>query len=393
MDTINRNSSKATIKQLLAWFFAILFVITAIGFIFSYFPTRRLLNPDFYKQALKDVSIYQRLPESIAGQLATNLTKDDEEGKSTIHFLLLDQTEWETILIELINPDWVQSQTENVIDQFFSILLNSPDPVNTPVEISLLEVKSRLGGPEGIQAFNQIIDAQIPCSVDQLMGLLQLGLGMETSIESILCRPPDYVLAELNPLVNSFLGAATAQIPDQLTFYLPLSALETTKSGLSTDFNQGKIPEPIKNLRRINTFVSWSPLLPLVLVTLVTIFAIRSIQDLLQWWGGMFLISGLVSLILSLVLFPITDWGLSTLVPGEVSSDFGLTTILFQIGLGELSRYLANELIMSVVIPAGVLAIIGLTLLLVSYFLAKRRLPSNTQITGTSRPIDKIADS
>jgi hypothetical protein len=393
LDTTKQNSNKATIYHLLAWFFAILFVITTIGIVFSFFPARRLLSPDLYKQALEDVRVYQKLPETIAEQLATNLTHADGEANSKVYLLLLDETEWESILINLINPDWMQSQTENVIDQIFTILLNSPDPINTPIKVSLLDVKSRLGGQEGSQAFNQILDAQIPCSIDQLMGLLQLGLGMETSIETLLCRPPDYILSELNPVVESFLTAATAQVPDYITFYLPLSTLGSPTPGLTSDINQEVIPEAIKNLRRINTLVSWSPLLPLALIILVTIFAVRTFKDLLQWWGGMLLTAGLISLILSLVLFPIANWGFSTFIPSEISSDVGLTTMFVQMGLGDLSRYLAKELVLSVVIPAGVLAIIGFVLLLGFYFLAKNNSRANTQITKTSGSIYKISDS
>ena len=107
----------------------------------------------------------------------------------------------------------------------------------------------------------------------------------------------------------------------------------------------------------------------------------------------MFLTAGLISLLLSLVLFPIADWVLNTFIPSEIDSDYGLTMMLFQMGIGDLFRYLADELIFSILIPAGILAIIGFTMVLASYFLAKRNSESNTQITATSRPIDKIADN
>lgn len=381
MGTPKQPATHISINQLLAWIFAILFVISTIGVIFSFFPSRRLLNPDLYKQALEDVRIYQRLPESIARQLAANLTQVDEATNSTensgVYLLLLDQSEWESILIGLINLDWLQSQTENVIDQFFTILLKSPDPINSPIEVSLLEVKNRLAGPEGVQAFNQILEAQIPCSIEQLMGLLQMGLGMETSIESLLCRPPDYVLTELDPLVESLLIAATAQVPDQITFHLPLSLLESSTSGITREIKSGLIPAPIRYLRLINTFVSWSLLLPIALIILVTAFAVRSLKELLLWWGGTFITAGLISLVLSLALFPIANCGFSKFIPTEINGNFDLSAILLQIGLGDLSRYLANELIMSIVVPASFLTFIGFALLLGFYLHSKSTSPNN----------------
>lgn len=397
MGTPERSSKRININRLLAWFFAVLFILSTIGIIFTFFPTRKLLSPDFYKQALEDVRIYQRLPESIAQQLASNFTQNSE-GSSLIenppvYLLILDQEEWESILIDLIDPTSLQTQTENILDQFFNILLTSPDPVNTPIEVSLLDVKNRLGGPEGIQAFNQILNAQEPCSIDQLMGLLQLGLGMETSIDSLLCRPPDYIISELNPVVETFLSAAVAQVPDQLSFYLPLSVLDSSLGVNSANLTQGEIPAPIKTLRRTNTIISWSLLLPLVLIILMTIFAVRSLRDLLSWWGGTFLTAGLISLILSVFLFPVASWGFNNFVPSEFISNYGLIAFLVQMGIGDLSRELTDMLIMSVVIPAGVIASFGFALLLGLYLLTKSSPPNNVQLIESANPMSDSADS
>lgn len=397
MGTPERSSKRININRLLAWFFAVLFILSTIGVIFTFFPTRKLLSPDFYKQALEDVRIYQRLPESIAQQLASNFTQNSE-GSSLIenppvYLLILDQEEWESILIDLIDPTSLQTQTENILDQFFNILLTSPDPVNTPIEVSLLDVKNRLGGPEGIQAFNQILNAQEPCSIDQLMGLLQLGLGMETSIDSLLCRPPDYIISELNPVVETFLSAAVAQVPDQLSFYLPLSVLDSSLGVNSANLTQGEIPAPIKTLRRTNTIISWSLLLPLVLIILMTIFAVRSLRDLLSWWGGTFLTAGLISLILSVFLFPVASWGFNNFVPSEFISNYGLIAFLVQMGIGDLSRELTDMLIMSVVIPAGVIASFGFALLLGLYLLTKSSPPNNVQLIESANPMSDSADS
>jgi hypothetical protein len=250
-------------------------------------------------------------------------------------------------------------------------LLISPDPVNTPIVISLKEVKSRLAGPEGTQAFQHILEAQPPCSVNQLLGLLQLGLGLPASIDTLLCRPPDYIISELTSIAESFLSSAVDQVPDQVTVELPEKLLESSVSGSSLDPNQGVIPDTIRNLRRINTTILWSPVIPLVFLFLITILAVRSLNDFLLWWGGSLLAAGLISLIFSLSLFPATNWAFSRLIPHESGTYFGLTNILIQLGVGDLSRELASRLVMSVVIPASVITIIGFSLLLAFYLLAR----------------------
>jgi hypothetical protein len=375
LGTTKTPSEQNKFTLILAGIFVVLFILSTVAVVFSFFPTRQILNPDFYKQTLADEQIYQNLPRVIAQQLASSITQDGEGSSLTdnpsINFLILSQEEWESIIIDLLDPNWLQTQTENIIDQFFDILLISPDPVNTPIVISLKEVKSRLAGPEGTQAFQHILEAQPPCSVNQLLGLLQLGLGLPASIDTLLCRPPDYIISELTSIAESFLSSAVDQVPDQVTVELPEKLLESSVSGSSLDPNQGVIPDTIRNLRRINTTILWSPVIPLVFLFLITILAVRSLNDFLLWWGGSLLAAGLISLIFSLSLFPATNWAFSRLIPHESGTYFGLTNILIQLGVGDLSRELASRLVMSVVIPASVITIIGFSLLLAFYLLAR----------------------
>jgi hypothetical protein len=361
-----------------AWIFAILFVISAIGVIFSYFPTRKLLNPDFYKSALENVRFYERLPESIAQQLAANLTQGGTGTSSPVYLLLLNQQEWESILTGLLNPDWLQTQTENILDQFFDILLVSADPLHTPINISILEIKNSLAGGEGIQAFNQILNAQEDCSLDQVMGLLQLGLGMEAQIATLLCKPPDYIISELNPIVQAILSAAVTQVPDQVSFTLPTAMQLSSKAGSPQELSPGELPEFISSLRRTNTMISRSPLLPITFLLLVSVFAVRSLREFLRWWGGTLLTAGGISLIILLILYLTMDWSLGRFVPIPLSV-YGLPPLLVQMGLVELSQELATNLALSIAIPAGILTILGILMLLGDYLLRQRTQPSKPQ--------------
>jgi hypothetical protein len=365
-----QSQKQNSILIVFAWIFAVLFIISSIGLIFSYFPTRKLLDPDFYKNALVSVGIYERLPESIAGQLASNLSQGIMGTDSPVYLLLLNQQEWESILTGLINPAWLQAQMENILDQFFDILLDSPDPLNTPITISILELKKRLAGGEGVQAFDQILKAQPDCSFDQVMGLLQLGLGMETQIDTLLCKPPDNVISELNPLVEALLTNGVAYVPDEISFTLPAAMLQSSTAGNPQEISPGELPEYIQTLRFTNKLISWTPVLPIIFLLLVTVFAVRSIRDFLLWWGGTFLAVGGTSLILLLILYFTMDLSLGYFLPVPLRV-FRLPSLLMQIGLIELSQELVNGILMSILIPAGILAILGILLLLGTYLIPK----------------------
>ena len=66
--------------------------------ILSFFPVGKILNPQFYKQALEDANIYQRLPQAFANELAVNLTTAEGDSNSEIPLVILSDQEWETIL-------------------------------------------------------------------------------------------------------------------------------------------------------------------------------------------------------------------------------------------------------------------------------------------------------
>jgi hypothetical protein len=383
LDTTQVGSKHSTFISLLSWFFAVLFVLSAIGVIFTFFPIGKLLNPDFYQQALEKENIYQRLPESIAAQLANTLSSPMSGQDAEISLLTLDEQEWEGILLELIGPAWLQSQSETILDQVFDILLVSPDPLNTPLEISVKEIKQRLAGPEGIQAINQIIEAQPPCSVEQLLGVLQAGLGIETSIDSLLCRPPDFILSELNPFVEAFLDSTAGQIPDQVQFYLPLPKPQTEVSEIVHD-PVPEIPETLQTLRQINTLVTWSPLLPIAFLIILSLLAVRSLRDFMTWWGGTLFTAGIISLIFSFFIFPTMNWGFAALVPIDLKDLISLSELLGQFGFVDIFQELVNQLLLSIRIPASILSAIGFALLLGVFLLHRNTANLETKPANAS---------
>ena len=392
MDIRSKSSDNRILAKLLAGFFASLFIFSTVLVLLTFFPARQLLNPDFYKQTLADQGIYDRLPEYIAKQLAADIStgicfenpelpscKTEEGSSSTndlpIYFLILDQEEWESILTTIIEPAWLQTQTEHIIDQFFDVLLTSEDPANTPILVSLVELKSRLAGPEGTQALLLILNAQPSCTVEQLLGLLQLGLGLPTNIETLLCRPPEYVLSELTPVIEIFLSGAVDLVPDQLSLSLPESAIASPQPG-NLQVSRGSIPKPIQVLRATRSVISISPLLSLLLISLVTIIVVRSVRDLLLWWGISFLAAGMITMFMALILLPAMNWTVAQLLPDQVETWLGISNLLDELGMWDMLNELTGRLLNSILIPAGVVSLIGLLLLLGLLLLKDRKSPT-----------------
>lgn len=378
---------RKTSLTILAWIFAILFIISSIGVLYSYFPTRKLLKPDFYQGALEKVDIYQRLPEAIAGRLAAYLSPGADQSETRVAIMIFDQADWEALLVKIIDPSWLKTQSESILEQFIYLLLSSPDPVNTPLEISVEEIKQRLAGAEGAAAVDQIIEAQPPCSLDQLLGLVQTGLGMESQLDSLLCRPPEFVLSELDPMVETFLSTATSQVPDKVRFYLPQSALGESNPESLPISTPELLPEPIRILRQANRLISWSPLLPLFFLLVLTVIVVRSPRDFFAWWGGTLFSAGLVSLCLLLIMVPAAKFAFNTYLPTALGNLSNLPEFLVEIGLIDLYQELASHLLRSIVIPASAISAAGFIFLVIAYILGRNSRnpkPHDQQFAGQS---------
>jgi hypothetical protein len=115
LSTPKTTSDQNKFNLILAGIFVVLFILSTVAVVFSFFPTRQILNPDFYKQTLADQEIYQRLPGVIAQQLASSISQDGGESRllenPSVDILILEQEEWESILTDLIDPGWLQLQT------------------------------------------------------------------------------------------------------------------------------------------------------------------------------------------------------------------------------------------------------------------------------------------
>ena len=132
--------------RLLAGFFAILFIISALISLLLFNAERHFTNPELYKRVLLEERVYDSLPRLLSNQISEGMLYDpcaedpsacegegedgsqDDEGGPPDYFKNMDTEQWELLLREILTPDWLQTQAESVIDQFFDFL-DSDDPV------------------------------------------------------------------------------------------------------------------------------------------------------------------------------------------------------------------------------------------------------------------------
>jgi hypothetical protein len=279
-----------TFGRVIAGIFAFLFIISASIMLLLYNLDATLLNSEAYKIALIEEDIYSRLPGFVVQQIQHGIMDDssldshdqfDGDSGPPAYLRILSDDDWEYLIATLLEPEWLQTTVESVLDQVFDNLNSDAPP--EPISISLVELKTKfegpVGGPVGYQAVLALLEKQPPCSAEQL---LQLGaaqlFGGEVD-DFLLCKPPEILMDVVDPLMRVAIQSAAEH---------PLSDV----SG-STDIKEFG-DDPIQSFFIARSFLRFGFLIPLAFLFLMTVFAVRSVRDWLLWWGVPLLLTGLI---------------------------------------------------------------------------------------------------
>ncbi len=360
---------------MMATFFVILFILTTVAILLLLNFQLMAFNPKTYKRIFIKEGIYQQLPTILAKQLVHATTYDpclenpstcdgeeagrdplDEEGGPLPNMNNLKLEDWKRIFSTILTPDWLQTQTESVIDQVFAYL-NNKAPTLT-IKISMLDLKARLLGEEGNAIILDLFLAQPVCTEEQLQLLVSAASAPDSSAQELLfCRPPEDLLEQLTPQMTASLTKIAEEIPDEIN---PVKSIFDQNSPASSSNQQ---IEPTKILRWIRLGIYLSPLLPLVSLLMVTILAIRSLKDLLRWWGIPIFLSGLITLGIGLASRLIIDWALLDPLRGQIP---GVLEMSFaELGFN-LVHSLTDSYVHSITIQCAILTSLGLLLTVTS---------------------------
>jgi hypothetical protein len=369
----------AVTARLTAGLLAVLFVAVTVMVLALFNVGLHLFSPGVYQRALAEGQLYTRAPALIAEQLVTQMnyagpgtenaeaTQDEappgEQDGPPPAFQNLTRADWETILSIVLPPDWLQTQTENALNQVFANL-DSPDPTAT-VSLSLVELKARLSSQAGVNAFLQIVRAQPPCTSD---GLRQWTAGELTDLPT--CRPPDEIIAAATPQIQALVSGAVANLPDEADVTRLFASGDEREPGETRPSDAAEpAQDPRAALRLIRLGLWLSPLIPIVLLLLIALFGVRSLKGLLRWWGIPLLLAGLSGAVLAGVLLPAMKLGYTTYIAAKVPPYFAAGFV--QAGL-EVAWYIARVLAGWIGGTAGLIGLMGLGLFVGSFYLKEQ---------------------
>ncbi len=71
---------------------------------------------------------------------------------------------------------------------------------------------------------------------------------------------------------------------------------------------------PLDGLRSACMWMRISPFIPIGLLLLITLFAVRDLRGWLSWWGIPILLGGILGILLSAIIGPLFQWAFSLLI-------------------------------------------------------------------------------
>ncbi len=265
-------------RTILAGICAFLFIVSGFASLLLLNIERKTFSAETYKQAFRQQGLYAEIPALFAEMVAVSAR---EPGNNVFAFASrLDRDDLELAITGMLPPEEFEALMDGFLDSTFAFLNGEADSISIP----LLSFKRSMTADRGAQAIMQIVLAQPDCTLPQLA---QMGLGGDL----IFCKPPDEAMTLVAPLIGTQLQFMAGGMPDELVI------LSTAQSASLLDERA--------QLDRVRSAMRLSPLLPLVFLLLVTLFAVRGLGDWLKWWGIPFLITGILGTMTALVIAPL----------------------------------------------------------------------------------------
>jgi hypothetical protein len=334
-----------TIGQFFAAACAILFIISAVIVILLINVEAKAFSSATYKQAFEDQRLYERMPAI----LATALTSTMGQNINAVPFLReLTPEDWQNTIAVLLPPEELKAMANNALDGTFDYLNGR----SSSAAISLVPLKTQLAGPAGMDLVLQILSLQPACTTEQLT---QMALGLLGG-EIALCNPPPEAIGLMTPFLQSQLQTMTTIIPNDVTF------IPGTLSGTPQD--------PRLRLNSIRSAIKLTPILPLLLLLAVTIFAVRGLVDWLSWWGWPFMIAGAGCVLIGLVGAPLVSWILQLFVQSQAT--IPIPPVLAS-SIAETTGAVARQILIPVLIQGAILGFVGLGMAVLAMFLPRRQ--------------------
>lgn len=323
---------------------AVLFVLAGVPVLILFNVERKAFTSATYKQAFENQRLYERMPALLAATLSTTIA---QSGNSPPFLRELSPEEWQLTITSLLPPEELRAMTDQTLNSTFDYLNFRSNSIIVP----LTPIKARLAGEGGVNMVREFLRTQPACTLEQLT---QMGLGLLGG-NIILCNPPEEALGLLAPFIQSQIQAISTTFPNEITL-VPGTAAGTTG-------------DPRLRLQWVRSGILFSPFFLFLLLLAIAVFAVRSVRDLLVWWGWPLLITGGLAALVALVGSPFLGWFLQFVIQTQ---GVAFLPPVLAATIGETASAVANEMLIPVVLQGLLMAVIGLLMVIAGTVLGRR---------------------
>ena len=303
---------------------------------------RRAFTAETYQQAFAREDFYNKIPSL----LAQSITSGADVTQQPLGMQGLNQETWDSFFRTLLPPDVLKVIGDDLLNSTFAYLNLESDLI----QVDLSPVKANMVGETGTQAALVLIKSLPACTLDQAAMIM---FGMFSGDQIQLCNPPEDILPMLMPIIQGQMQVTASLIPDQLT--------------LITAPPQN---DPRQRLQTIRFFLRLSPLLPLMFLFGLTIFAVRSLKDWLIWWGIPLGITGFIASVMGLLGAPLLGAVLERLLAARLPNYLPVFLVDFT---GDFSAAMVRALLNPVLWQGVILAVIGGGMFVAGYFINTKK--------------------
>jgi len=331
--------------------FVLLFSLAFPVFILS----GRLSDPHTYTRALEAEGAYDQFPELFSSQADYWIN-----GLQSSFFLLevffhnIAREDWTLIAERILTPEWVQAQTEGLIEQFFDYTNGDVDTLQ--LTISFREVKARLGGEVGYQTYTEITANKPECN---MLEMSQWLLAPTIGLLPVCKLPKDadfFLFSAPDPaeVVPGVLAKWAETLPDETDL----------AEGLSGD-GLAEIDNTFGSLRLARAAAGAFILVALLFLGVSLVSPnLRTLKGLLRGWGAAIMLSGVLLALIALLSAALLIW--------QVGDLFDSLSDVFVSGVLELGKAVGGNVTLGLAAPVGalggVMTVAGFGLFAASFF-------------------------
>jgi hypothetical protein len=287
---------------------------------------------------------------------------------------------WESITSEVFPETSAQAALTHTIDTLFSWLNYGQQALN--LSINLTTIKSKLSSPDLAAPIRKAVGRLQPCTVAQSLSLATFDPAAGNFEEFPVCQPA--ANAGIDREVTGLSRALTivaAALPDQWqigdeirlgiadgTVPAPsgtaTTASATNNQAANNRYSNFQLDQMRAGLRLQSRLLVLLFLVPIGLLFLIVIVAIRSLKGFLRWLGWSLVVSGIVSL-LPVILLPGFN---AAFVQTRVSIERGIALggEALAVFAGALLQAILNRLTVVVLLQVAGLIVVGLVLVFLS---------------------------